>query len=55
MVKVAVNIVTFNSGDDIAACLESLQAQTFRTFAFMFSTTRRAMRRSGTFRVLIST
>ena len=33
MVRVAVNIVTFNSAGDIAACLESLQAQTFRDFA----------------------
>jgi GT2 family glycosyltransferase len=32
MVKVAVNIVTFNSAGDIAACLESLAAQTFRSF-----------------------
>ena len=32
MVKVAVNIVTFNSADDIAACLESLQSQTFKDF-----------------------
>lgn len=32
MVKVAVNIVTFNSAGDIAACLESLAAQTFRDF-----------------------
>ena len=32
MVKVAVNIVTFNSGEDIAACLESLGRQTFRDF-----------------------
>ena len=32
MVKVAVNIVTFNSAGDIAACLESLRAQTFRDF-----------------------
>jgi len=32
MVKVAVNIVTFNSADDIAACLESLKSQTFRDF-----------------------
>lgn len=30
--KVAVNIVTFNSAEDIAACLESLQQQTFRDF-----------------------
>jgi GT2 family glycosyltransferase len=32
MVKVAVNIVTFNSGEDVAACLESLGRQTFRDF-----------------------
>jgi GT2 family glycosyltransferase len=32
MVKVAVNIVTFNSAGDIVACLESLTAQTFRDF-----------------------
>jgi len=32
MVKVAVNIVTFNSGEDIATCLESLNRQTFRDF-----------------------
>jgi GT2 family glycosyltransferase len=32
MVKVAVNIVTFNSDEDIAACLESLDRQTFRDF-----------------------
>lgn len=32
MVKVAVNIVTFNSGRDIKACLESLRSQTFRDF-----------------------
>jgi GT2 family glycosyltransferase len=32
MVKVAVNIVTFNSAGDIAACLESVAAQTFRDF-----------------------
>ena len=32
MVKVAVNIVTFNSADDIVACLDSLQLQTFRDF-----------------------
>jgi len=32
MVRVAVNIVTFNSADDIAACLESLTKQTFRDF-----------------------
>jgi GT2 family glycosyltransferase len=31
-VKVAVNIVTWNSAADIAACLESLRAQTFRDF-----------------------
>jgi GT2 family glycosyltransferase len=31
--KVAVNIVTFNSAGDIAACLESLKRQTFRDFA----------------------
>jgi len=31
-VKVAVNIVTFNSADDIGACLESLASQTFRDF-----------------------
>jgi len=30
--KVAVNIVTFNSARDIAACLESLKAQTFTDF-----------------------
>lgn len=30
--KVSVNIVTFNSAGDIVACLESLQAQTFRDF-----------------------
>src|ERR1043166_2883305 len=30
--KVAVNIVTFNSADDIAACLESLENQTFSDF-----------------------
>ena len=30
--KVAVNIVTFNSADDIGACLESLASQTFRDF-----------------------
>ena len=30
--KVAVNIVTFNSSGDIAACLESLKRQTFRDF-----------------------
>lgn len=29
MVKVAINIVTFNSAADIAACLESVKAQTF--------------------------
>jgi GT2 family glycosyltransferase len=32
MVKVSVNIVTFNSSSDIAACLASLQTQTFRDF-----------------------
>jgi GT2 family glycosyltransferase len=32
MVKVAVNIVTFNSAGDITACLESLNSQTFRDF-----------------------
>jgi GT2 family glycosyltransferase len=32
MSKVAVNIVTFNSAGDIAACLESLRLQTFRDF-----------------------
>lgn len=32
MVKVAVNIVTFNSAGDIAKCLESLGRQTFRDF-----------------------
>ena len=32
MVKVAVNIVTYNSADDIVACIESVQAQTFRDF-----------------------
>ena len=32
MVKVAVNIVTFNSADDIGACLESLRTQTFKDF-----------------------
>jgi GT2 family glycosyltransferase len=32
MVKVAVNIVTFNSADDIGACLESLCSQTFKDF-----------------------
>ena len=32
MVKVAVNIVTFNSAGDITACLESLNIQTFRDF-----------------------
>ncbi|MBI4472927.1 MAG: glycosyltransferase, partial [Acidobacteria bacterium] len=30
--KIAVNIVTFNSARDIAACLESLREQTFRDF-----------------------
>jgi GT2 family glycosyltransferase len=33
MVRVSVNIVTFNSAADIAACLESLRIQTFRDFA----------------------
>ncbi len=33
MLKIAVNIVTFNSAGDIAACLESLQQQTFGDFA----------------------
>jgi GT2 family glycosyltransferase len=32
MVKVAVNIVTFNSAADITACLESLATQSFRDF-----------------------
>src|SRR6478672_1598631 len=32
MPKVAVNIVTFNSARDIAACLESLKLQTFDDF-----------------------
>jgi GT2 family glycosyltransferase len=32
MVKVAVNIVTYNSANDIQACLDSLAAQTFRDF-----------------------
>jgi GT2 family glycosyltransferase len=32
MVKVAVNIVTFNSGPDIKACLETLRSQTFTDF-----------------------
>jgi GT2 family glycosyltransferase len=32
MVKVAVNIVTFNSERDITACLESLTKQTYRDF-----------------------
>jgi GT2 family glycosyltransferase len=32
MPKVAVNIVTFNSGRDMAACLESLRHQTFDDF-----------------------
>jgi GT2 family glycosyltransferase len=32
MVKLSVNIVTFNSAGDIAACLESLATQTFRNF-----------------------
>jgi len=30
--KVAVNIVTFNSADDIRACLESIRAQTFPNY-----------------------
>ena len=30
--KVAVNIVTYNSADDIVACIDSVQAQTFRDF-----------------------
>ena len=30
--KLAVNIVTFNSADDIGACLQSLDLQTFRDF-----------------------
>jgi GT2 family glycosyltransferase len=33
MVKVAVNIVTFNSANDIGACLESLRSQTFQDIA----------------------
>ena len=32
MVKVAVNVVTYNSAEDIAGCLESLTQQTFRDF-----------------------
>ena len=32
MVKLAVNIVTFNSAQDIGACLESLKNQTFRDY-----------------------
>src|SRR5262249_30635368 len=32
MVKVSVNIVTFNSAADIAACLTSLRTQTFKDF-----------------------
>lgn len=32
MVKIAVNIVTFNSAQDIGACLESLRNQTFQNF-----------------------
>jgi GT2 family glycosyltransferase len=32
VVRVAVNIVTFNSSADIVACLDSLQTQTFRDF-----------------------
>ena len=32
MVKVAVNIVTFNSAEDIVACLQSLGKQTFKDF-----------------------
>lgn len=32
MVKVAVNIVTFNSARDIVACVKSLERQTFRNF-----------------------
>jgi GT2 family glycosyltransferase len=32
VINVAVNIVTFNSAGDIAACLESLRKQTFRDF-----------------------
>ena len=33
MVRVSLNIVTFNSATDIAACLQSLQSQTYRDFA----------------------
>jgi GT2 family glycosyltransferase len=33
MVRVSVNIVTFNSSTDIAACLQSLRSQTFRDFS----------------------
>lgn len=32
MVRVSVNIVTFNSAPDIAACLQSLQSQVFQDF-----------------------
>lgn len=32
MVKVAVNIVTYNSAKDVQSCLDSLAAQTFRDF-----------------------
>jgi GT2 family glycosyltransferase len=32
VVKVAVNIVTYNSAEDICACLESLTQQTFKNF-----------------------
>jgi GT2 family glycosyltransferase len=32
MSKVAINIVTFNSAEDIGACLESLREQTFQDF-----------------------
>jgi GT2 family glycosyltransferase len=32
MVKVGVHIVTFNSAQDIAACIQGLQSQTFRAF-----------------------
>jgi len=32
MVRVAVNIVTYNSAEDIVACIESVRAQTFRDF-----------------------
>ena len=32
MVNVAVNIVTYNSADDIVACIDSVRAQTFRDF-----------------------